>query len=161
MAETSAVKTGIKAAVYRNAGTYGSPTWTLIGLVRGVTPNAKWNRSDASARQTKAVLQAKTQIAISGSIEVRADDADAGYQALFDAAMADSDSALDLLILDGLISVEGAKGVRAHMNLDFGQNQDIGGVIYTTFDYDPAWHSAGYPSKVEMGASSAPTLTAF
>lgn len=107
------------------------------------------------------MLQAKTQIAISGSMEVRADDADAGYQVLFDAAMADSDSALDLLILDGLMAVEGAKGVRAHMNLDFAQNQGAGDVVYTTFDYDPAWHSAGYPSKVEMGASASPTFTAF
>ena len=161
MAETSVVKTGIAGAVYRNAGTYGTPTWTIIGLVRDVSPSMKWNRSDASARQTKAVLQAKTQVAISGQIVVRADDADAGYQALFDAAMTVSASALDMMILDGLVSVEGAKGVRAHMNLDFVQNQAIGDVIYTTFDYDPAWHSAGYPSFVEMGAASAPTFTAF
>lgn len=161
MAEASAVKVAILAAVYRNAGTYGTPTWTFIGLVRDVTPSMKWNRSDASARQTKAVLQAKTQMAISGQIVVRADDADAGYQALFDAAMATSASALDLMILDGLITVEGAKGVRAHMNLDFVQNQSIGEVIYTTFDYDPAWHADGYPSKVEMGAASAATFTAF
>lgn len=161
MAETSAVQVGIAAAVYRNAGSYGSPTWTEITLIKSVTPNVKWTRSDASIRATKALLQAKTQVAITGSIECRADPADAGYQALFTAAMQDSTGAPDLLILDGDIATEGVKGIRAHMNLDFAQNHSIDGVIYTTFDYDPAWNSAGYPSFVEMGATSTPTITAF
>lgn len=161
MAEVAAVQAGIDGEVYRNAGSYGTPTWTAIGLVKNVSPSMKWNRGESSIRATKAILQTKTQIAISGSIEVRADPADAGYQALFDAAMADSTSALDLMILDGPITQEGCKGVRGHMNLDFEQNQSISEVIYTTFAYDPAWHSAGYPSKVEMGATSVPTFTAF
>lgn len=161
MAEVAAVQTGIDAEVFRNTGSDGVPVWTAIGLVRNVTPSAKWNRADASARQTKAVLQAKTQIAISGMIEVRADPADAHYQALFDASMSDSSSAIDLMILDGPLTLEGCKGVRAYMNLDFAQNQNIDGVIYTTFDYDPAWNLNRFPAKVEMGAGSAPTYTQF
>ena len=161
MGETSQVMPGIKAAVYRNTGTYGSPTWTLIGLVRNVTPSAKWKKSDASARQTRAELQEKTQIGITGQIEVRADPADADYQALFDAAMGDSTDAIDLMILNGLLAVEGAKGVRLHANLDFAENHAIDGVIYTMFDYDPAWNADGYPSKVEVGATSTPTFTAY
>lgn len=161
MAETAAVQPGVAAGVYRNAGTYGSPTWTEITYVRNVSPSMKWNRGDASIRATKAVLQAKTQVAISGTIECRADPADAGYQALFTASVTVSSSAPDLMILDGDIATEGVKGVRAHMNLDFEQNQDIGGVIYTTFAYDPAWHTDGYPSYVEMGSASTPSFTAF
>lgn len=161
MAESSKVKIAVLAKVYRNTGTYGSPTWTEIGLVRDGSISAKWNRSDASARQTKAVLQAKTQMAITGSLVVRADDADAGYQALFDASMAVSDSAPDLLMLDGAITVEGAKGFRFHANLDFEQDQSIGNVIYTTFALDPAWNTGGYPSYAEVGASSTVTYTAF
>lgn len=161
MAEASAVQPGILGKVYRNAGTYGSPTWTAIPLVRNVSNGVKWNRADASIRATRAVLQEKTQAALSGSIECRADPADAGYQALFSAAVGDSTAALDLLILDGPLTQEGAKGVRAHMNLDWEQEQNIDGVIYGRFAFDPAWHSAGYPSYVEMGASSTPTITAF
>lgn len=161
MAESSKVKIAALAKVYRNTGTYGSPTWTEITLVRDGSISGKWNRSDASARQTKAVLQAKTQMAITGSLTVRADDADAGYQALFDAAMDVSDSAPDLLMLDGAITVEGAKGFRFHANLDFEQDQSIGNVIYTTFALDPAWNTGGYPSYAEVGASSTVTYTAF
>lgn len=161
MAEASKVKIAILSKVYRNTGTYGSPTWTEIGLVKDASVSLKWNRADASARQTKAMLQAKTQAVITGSLTVRADDADAGYQALFDAAMAISDSAPDLLILDGPITVEGAKGFRLHANLDYEQDQSIGNVVYTVFSFDPAWNTGGYPSFVEMGASSTPTFTAF
>lgn len=161
MAETAAVMPGILGKVYRNAGTYGSPTWTAITLVRNVSTSAKWNRGDSSIRGTRAVLQEKTQVAVSGSIECRADPADAGYQALFDAAVGSSTAALDLLILNGPVSQEGAKGVRAHMNLDFEEDHNVDGVIYTRFAFDPAWHSAGYPSYVEMGAASSPTITAW
>lgn len=161
MAETSIVKAGINGVVYRNAGSYGTPTWTAITLVRNVSPSIRWDKGDASIRATKAKLSHKTQVAISGTIECRADDADAGYQALFDAAVGGSTAAADLLILDGPVTAEGAKGVRAHMNLDFEQNQAISDVIYTTFAYEPAWHASGYPSYVEMAASSVATITAF
>lgn len=161
MAATATVQVGIDAEVYRNTASFSTPTWVAIGLVRDANTSAKWNRADASARQTKAVLQAKTQIAITGQIVVRADPLDAAYRALFDAAMADSTSAPDLLILDGPITQEGANGIRGHMNLDFAQNQGIGDTIYTTFDYDPAWKSDGYPSKVTVAAGSTLTLTQF
>lgn len=161
MAESSAVQLGINGEVYRNAGSYGSPTWTAIPLVRNVSTGVKWNRSDASIRGTRAVLQEKTQAVLGGSIECRADPADAGYQALFTAAVGDSTAAIDLLILDGPVTQEGAKGIRAHFNLDWEQDQNIDGVIYSRFACDPAWHASGYPSYVEMGASSTPTITAF
>lgn len=161
MAAASEVQLGIDGAVYRNAGSYMTPTWTEIDLVRNVTPAVKWDRGDSSSRATKAKLQAKTQVAISGTIECRADPADAGYQALFDASQEDSTGALDLMILDADITTEGARGVRGFMNLDFAQNQGVGDVIYTTFEYDPAWNVGGYPASVVMGATSTPTLTTF
>lgn len=163
MAASSAVKPGINAAVYRNSGSYASPTWTEVTLIRDVTINGPWNLADASIRATKAVLQAKTQIALTGQIVIRADDADAGYQALWDAScLSTSSGLLDLLILDGDIATEGAMGFRAHWNINFSsQDQGAGNVVYTTFDIAPGWSSDGYPSKCEMGAASSPTFTAF
>lgn len=161
MAETAAVQVGIAAAIYRNAGSYGSPTWTEITLARNSSLSRKWKYGDASIRATKATLNAKTQLDITGQIECRADPADAGYQALFDAANSDSASAPDIMILDGDIATEGVKGIRAHLNLDEDQDHNIDGVVYGVFDFNCAWHSAGYPSKVEMGAASSPTFTAF
>jgi hypothetical protein len=161
MAAESAVQLGLDGEVYRNTGTGGSPTWVAGGLVRNVKATKKWKRADASARATRATLQAKTQIDITGTIEVRADPADAWYAALCDAAEADSSSAIDLMILDGPMSQEGARGVRACMNLDIDQDQNIDGVIYTTFAYDPAWNPDVTPQRVLMGATSLPTFTAY
>ena len=161
MPEVAAVQVGIAAAVYRNAGTYGIPTWTEITLARNSSLGRKWKYADASIRATKAELQAKTQIQITGQIECRADPADAGYQVLFDAANSDSASAPDMMLLDGDITTEGVKGIRAHLNLDEDEDMNIDGVVYGVFNYNPAWNAAGYPSKVEMGASSVPTYTAY
>ena len=161
MAETAAVQVGIAAAVYRNTASYGTPTWVEITLARNSSLSRKWKYADASIRATKAELQAKTQIQITGQIECRADPADAGYQALFDAANSDSASAPDLMILDGDITTEGVKGIRAHLNLDEDQDHNIDGVVYGVFGFNTAWHSAGYPSKVEIGAGPAPVYTAF
>jgi hypothetical protein len=161
MAATSAVQTGIDGELYRNTASWATPTWVAIGLVKNLNYSRKWNRADASARQTKAILQAKTQIGITGSMDVRADPADVGYAALYDAAQLDSASAPDLLVLDGPITQEGARGFRAHLNLDDGQDQNIDGVIYTKFDFDPAWNIGGYPAKAVVTAPSTVTFTQY
>lgn len=160
-AAVSAVKPGILASVYRNTGSYGSPTWTRWDLVRSVSPAIPWDMVDASIRGTRAKLWAKTQVDLVFSLEARADDADAAYVAFFDAAMSPS-SVVDLLILDGRIATEGAMGVRAEFNVSFAsQTQGPGDVVYTTFDLKPAWTSNGYPNSVKMGAASTPSFTAF
>lgn len=161
MAATSAVKPGVNARVYRNTGTYGSPTWTAVNLTKDGNVSAPWDMVEAGARETKAKLYGKTRIDIQIGLTVRADDLDAGYNALADAAMSQT-TVMDMLILDGPITVEGARGFRAHFLVnESSQPQEIDGIIYDSFDLKPAWSSEGYPSKVVMGASSSPTFTAF
>lgn len=158
----SAVKPGILGSVYRNTGSYGSPSWTRWDLVRSVTPGFNWDFVDASTRASRAKTYDKTQIDLPFALEVRADDADTAYVAMWAAAMS-ATSVIDFLILDGRIATEGAMGVRGEFLVGIsGQPHDIGGVIYTTFDLRAKWTSnAAGPSSVVMGASSTPTLTAF
>ena len=161
MAATSAVKPGIAGGVYRNTGSYGSPTWTEVTLVRDVSPTFPWDMADASVRATRAKLYAKTQVDLGFSIVIRADDADTGYVALFDAAMSPT-TLIDMMILDGDIATEGAMGIRMHANVSMGsQTQGAGDIVYTTFDLKPGYSSDGVPKSVKMGASSAPSFTSF
>jgi hypothetical protein len=161
MPATSAVKPGIAGAVYRNTGTYASPTWAEITLVRDVAPGFPWDLVDASTRASRAKLSAKTQADLKVQLTVRADDADAGYIALFDASVSPTQLP-DLMILDGKITVEGAMGLRAEWNVNFSsQSQGAGDIVYTTFDLAPGWTTNGPPKSVKMGASSAPAFTAF
>lgn len=160
-AAVSAVKHGVSARIYRNTGTYGTPVWTAVNLVKDVTGGTPWNKTEAGARETTAMLFARTRINLTRSVTIRADDLDAGYQAFLTSSQ-DKTSVIDMMILDGLISTEGAHGHRAHYGCSNTDNpQEIDGVIYDVFEVSPEWHSSGYPSKVVMGASSTPTFTAF
>lgn len=161
MAAAAGSKAGINASAYRNTGTFGLPTWTAVGLIRTVTPGGAWDFADASARETRVKLFGKTQVDLSGQMECRADDADTAYVALLAAAMSQT-AVIDFLILNGPITKEGASGFRGEMLLSYaGESQGLGDNVYTQLDYKPAWTSNGYPKSVVMGASSAPTFTAF
>lgn len=161
MAAAAGAKVGIKGQTLRNTGTYGSPTWAAIALIRDVTTMRAWDTADASARESRAKLYAKTMVDVGATLTVRADDVNTGYQALYDASNSPS-SVVDLLILDGPLATEGSAGVRGEFLVsETGAPQEAGGVIYSTFDFKPKWTSNGYPSSVDVGATSALTLTAF
>lgn len=161
MAAAAGVKPGIDGALYRNTGTYGSPTWTEVTLVKDVTPRRQWDMQEAGSRETKAKLMAKTRIDVGAQAVVRTDCANAGYQALYDASNSSS-SLLDMLILDGPLTQEGAAGVRGHFNVNStGAPQEADGIIYETFDLAPGWSSEGYPSAIDVGSGSAITAVAY
>lgn len=46
------VEIGYESSLYINTGTYGSPTWTEIGLARDVTANQSVNKIDVTSRRT-------------------------------------------------------------------------------------------------------------
>lgn len=158
---TSAVKAGIACKAYRNTGTYGSPTWTAADIVRDAQPAFPWDLVDASARATRAKLYGKTQIDLGFQLVCRADDADTAYGLFVDASFSPT-TVIDMMLLDGPISTEGVRGVRAHWLFNLtGQPQGAGDNVYSTFDIKPGYSTEGYPKSVVMGASSTPTFTAF
>jgi len=162
MAAADAMKPGIGGVVYRNTGTYVTPTWTPQSLVKDVRVPAPWDMAEAGSRETRAKLYMKTRVDLGGfSVTMRATDANAGYLA-FRAAAVSPTSVLDLLILDGAIATEGVHGFRAEFLASLtDEPQEIDGSIYDTFDLKPAWTANGYPSSVIMGTASSPSFTAF
>lgn len=161
MAAASAVKPGAAARGYRNTGTYGSPTWTAVNLIKDVTFALPWDMVEAGARETRSKLYMKARVDPMITVVARADDADTGFNALADAACSPT-SKPDMMFLDAAITVEGARGIRAQWNVSLtGQPQEIDGSVYDTFELKPAWSSDGYPSTVVMGATSTPTFTAL
>jgi len=159
MAAVSAVKVGVRGVAYRNTGTYGSPTWTAMALVKDVTPSMPWDWVEAGSRETKAKLYAKARADLGVSFNMRADDLDAAFNAIADAACSQT-TAVDIMFLDAAITVEGSRGFRAHWLINLGsQPQEIDGSIYNQFEAKPTWASDGYPKTVVMGAASAPTFT--
>jgi hypothetical protein len=153
MAAVSAVKLAIKAKIYRNTGTFASPTWVAINNVRDANMGAAWDKGDAAVRATRVKIYAPTQVDLAANCVVRCDDADAGYGALDDASI--SSATLDLLILDGPITVEGTRGWRGAFHIsNTGQDQSIGSVLYKNFDIFPGFSTDGYPKSIIVGAAS-------
>ena len=162
MSTVSANKPGIGGRLYRNSGTYGSPTWAQIDRVKDVTPSMPWDMVEAGSRATRAKLYMKARTDLSIQVVCKADDADAGYGALRDAAVSPT-TVVDCLILDGAITIEGARGWRGEFLVNLtGQPQEIDGSIYDTFELKPTFTTnAAGPSTVVMGATSTPTFTAL
>lgn len=159
---SSANKPGVAAGLYRNTGTYGSPSWTAQTFVHSVRPSMPWGKVEAGARYTRANVYMKARADLTIEVMMKADAADAGYQA-FRAAAVSPTTVVDCLVLDGLITIEGACGWRGEFLVNLtGAPQEIDGSIYDTFELFPTWTSnAVGPSTVIMGASSTPTLTAL
>jgi len=162
MPAVSANKPGVGAKRYRNTGSYGSPSWTAQNYDRDVTLAMPWDTAEGGTRATRAKTFIKTRTDITVTVVAKADDADAAFTSLLDAAF-NPTSVMDCLVLNGLITTEGARGVRGEflVNLD-SDPQEIDGSIYDTFTLKPVWTTnAVGPSSVVMGASSTPTFTAL
>ena len=158
MAATSAVKPAIKAVIYRNTGTYGSPTWTAMTLVRDVNISRPWDFASADVRATRVKLYAPTQMDFAVTMTMRCDDADTAYLAVDAAAI--SGAAVEFLILDGPIATEGVRGVRSHFHIsDTGQDQAIGNVLYKNYELKAAFSTDGVPKAIVTGATSSLTAT--
>jgi hypothetical protein len=156
MAATAGPKPGIKGAVLRNTGTYGSPTWTEFDLVKDVSFPPAWDIADASSRQTRVKLNAKTMMGCVVGISVRQDDADTGYVAIDDAHY--EDTVIDMLVLSGPLTTEGSRGVRMHFIVNkTAEDQSSGAIIYSQYDLLPAFSTEGDPKWIKVGAASALT----
>ena len=161
------VKTGQTSGLYRNTATgaskYGTPTWALSDHVRDLTPSQPWDMADTSIRATPVKLYHPTQKEMSFTAMVRCDDVAADYQAFRTAA--ENGTVMDILVLDGLISVEGSRGFRAYFFVsETGQDQSIGATLYSQFEFKPGFGelddgSPAYPKIAVAGSSSAVTFT--
>jgi predicted secreted protein len=103
---------GLDAKVYRNTGTYGSPTWTEWDWIKETTLSLSKSEADATTRANggwRAIVGALKD----GSIEITGphDTADAQYLAAYRAFYLDT--VFDLAIVDGPIATVGTRGLRA------------------------------------------------
>lgn len=127
---------GPNAKLYRNAGSYGSPSWTVIGLVSDLSSKGNWDMGEGSTRLSRAKLYAKTMLDIEITGKIREDLTDAGYAAL--AAQLNSDTPIDLLVLDGPSTTNGQRGYRADWHVSTNdQDQGLGTVIFDSFTLKP------------------------
>lgn len=155
-------KLGILAKVYRNTGSYGSPTWAEVAEIADLAVNPAWDEAEGGSRASRVKKTAKTMLGIEVTGRIKVQTSDAGYIAIRDAMY--TDIPIDLLVLNGEDDENGAHGWRAEWHVfEGGEDQAMGNRLYMDFvlrvaDTDNAVSyaevSGGSPTFTTPGATS-------
>ena len=135
---------GMNAKLYRNTGTYGTPTWNEITNVRDVTLNMDTEEADVSTRANAgwgAVSVAIKNAAL--EFEMVWDTADDDFTAIKDAYF--NGTNIDLAAMDGDITVSGKQGLRAVFTVTgFSRQEPLKDALKVSVTLKPAY-SANAP----------------
>src|SRR5690606_24111934 len=108
------VKLGLDAKLYRNTGTYASPTWNEVKNVKDLTLNLEAGEADVSTRGNGG-WRANIATLKDASLEFEMvwDTADDDFTAIRTAFL--TNAAIEFAVLDGASNASGAQGLRASM----------------------------------------------
>jgi hypothetical protein len=120
---------GINAKVYRNTGTWGSPTWTEVPEFESVQIDPRYTEGESNSRDSRFARGKLTLAGCSATARLKVKPGNTNFESLMDAfALA---TAVDLLILDGPRTTVGSRGIRAEFNLmAAGDDQGITSRLY-------------------------------
>jgi len=128
-------KMGWEQKLYRNTGSFGSPTWDLVTNCRDLTLTGSASKNDASTRLSRVKTYAAGQIDLGFNFQMVYDPADTDLTAIRTAFYAQT--ALDLMDLDGLAATSGSLGVRAVCQIfSMEKGEPIDGIA--TYDIEAA-----------------------
>lgn len=140
------VKLGLDAKLYRNTGTFASPTWTEVQNVKDLTLNLEAGEADVTTRGNagwRATLAALKDASI--EFEMVWDTADTDFTAIKDAFF--GSTGIEFAVMDGDITVAGTQGLRATMSItSFSRSEPLEEAISvsvaakpTYADNPPSW----------------------
>jgi hypothetical protein len=140
------------AKLYRNTGTYASPTWAEIELVKDLTLNMSKGDVDVTTRASGGFVERLDGL-IDATIDFNIlwDTADDDFTALRTAFT--GKTAIEILCLDGGSATVGAQGLRASMMVaSFTRNETLGEALMVDVslmprqsENPPAWHTVPSP----------------
>ncbi len=143
-----AIRLGLNAKLYRNTGSYASPTWNEIGNVKDVTLNLESAEADDTVRANNG-WRATVPTLKDASVEFEMvwDTADEDFQAIRDAYL--NNTTLEVLALDGPVSGAGStgnQGLRAVCNVTgFSRSEPLEEALSVSVTVKPAY-SANPPT---------------
>ena len=133
------VKLGMDAKLYRNTGSYGSPTWNEMPNVKDVTLNLEAGEADVTTRGNNG-WRATVATLKDASVEFEMvwDSADADFVAIRDAFL--NKTAIELAVMDGDIETAGNQGLRAScMVTNFTRNEPLEEAITVAVTVKPTY----------------------
>src|SRR6187551_2121004 len=117
--------TGRECNLYYNAGTFASPTWTLITRAMDLSYSIGSERGDLSSRISKWKMEGKAlnTLELTFGYRKRALVTDAVFDAL--RPMALSDTKVEFAVCDTTIATTGAEYLRATYQLEMNESQGL------------------------------------
>lgn len=130
---------GANGKLYRNTGTYGSPTWDLVPNCRSITGNHSWSDVNVSGRAGGAAVQHEPGlIDFDFSIEMLYDPSDTDFTTIRDAAFART--GIEFALLDQASGTAGSYGTRAFCKFfNYKRPEEIDGIMSASFDIKNAY----------------------
>ena len=132
-------KFGMDAKLYRNGGSYESPTWTEMKNVRDVTLNVEKGEADVTTRGNNGWEALKATLK-KGSVEFEMidDSADADFTAIQQAFF--GDTAIEFAVMNGDITTSGSQGLRATMDVfNFSRNEPLTEALTVSVTVKPTY----------------------
>lgn len=139
-----------------------SPTWSLVPNLKDVTSNVEADLADASIRGSEFHLQVTTLKTLSIDSQMVYDNTDTdviAFETAFYGTTPDTRN-VEILILDGLISVVGSRGIRFMAQLSkFTVNQALGDVGLVDITFVPGYAPLDAPRRVSVASPGSVTDT--
>lgn len=158
---------GANCKLYRNTGTYDTPVWDEVPIVKDLTLNLEAGQADTT---TRAAAGWETSIAglKKGGIDFQVvwEPSNQDFEA-FRAAFFNN-SLIDLAVMDGNIATNGSSGLRAEMAvLSFSRSEQLKEAVTAAIKaapgfsaHAPAWMIVGDETEGGATTTTAPTTTA-
>jgi predicted secreted protein len=146
---------GMDAKLYRNTGSFGSPTWSEVTNVKDLTLNLEKGEADVTTRANGG-WRATVGTLKDASIEFQMvwDTADAGFSAMQQAFF--SNTPIEFAVMDGDINDPASEGLRATFDIfNFTRNEALEEAIMVDVTIKPTY-AASAPQWINgTGSSSA------
>ena len=139
------IKLGMQAKLYRNSGSYGTPTWVEVGNVKDLTLNLEAGEADVTTRANDG-WRATVATLKDGSIEFEMvwDTSDANFTAIQQAFF--NNTSIEFAVMDGAIATSGSQGLRATMSItNFSRSEALEEAIMVSVTAKPTY-AANAPS---------------
>ena len=130
---------GLNAKLYRNTGTYASPTWVEMTNVKNVTLNLESAEADVTTRANNG-WRATVPTLKDASIEFEMvwDTEDAAFEAIQEAFL--DSTPIEVLALDGPEGTAGSQGLRATCSvLSFSRNEQLEEALMVSVNLKPTY----------------------
>ena len=141
-------KLGRKAKLYRNTGSYDSPTWSEVTLVRDLTLNLTKAEADASTRGSdgwEEVIGGLKSASVSFGLKYVEDNTDLiAFEEAFHA-----DGTIELAIMSGGITTAGSRGLRATFEVfEFTRNEQQNETMSADVTIKPSGQAENPPENM-------------